>query len=395
LTEEARPLEVEHARRLVIKAGSSLLACGDDGAAAHDFTRRVAGDVARLRAGGAEVILVSSGAVALGRPRLGLPARARLSLDEKQAAAAAGQGALMAAWGEALAPHGLAAAQVLLTRDDTETRRRWLNARATVDTLLRLGAVPVVNENDTVATEELRYGDNDRLAARVAQMARADLLVLLSDVDGLYTADPRRDPAARHLPGVLALTPEVLAMAGGPNAEAGVGAGGMASKLAAAAIAREAGCDTLIASGRAGGEAGGPLLALETGAARATRIHAGMSPRAAYKGWIAGGLDLRGALRVDAGAVRALRAGGSLLSAGVTAVDGGFGRGDAVRVLGPDGAELARGLVRVDATTARAAAGRRSRDADGLDGRPELIHRDDLVVLTPAPPGAAAEETAA
>ena len=372
------------AKRIVVKAGSALLA--EDAAG---FCRRLASDVARLRARGCEVLLVSSGAVALGRGRLGLKPRARLSLDEKQAAAAAGQGVLMATWGEALAPHGLTVAQVLLTRDDTEVRRRWLNARATLETLLRLGAIPVINENDTVATEELRYGDNDRLAARVAQMVRADLLVLLSDVDGLHTADPGRDPAAVHVPLLDAITPQVEAMAGGANAAAGVGTGGMASKLAAAAIAREAGCETLIASGREGGETG-PLMALERGEARSTRVRAAASPRAAYKAWIAGRLDPRGDIRVDAGAVRALVAGKSLLPAGVTAVEGAFGKGDAVRVLGPDGREVGRGVVRVDADVARRAIGVRSGDPEGLEGRPELIHRDDLaVVAIPAPEPAA------
>ncbi len=371
------------ARRVVVKAGSALLA--EDAPA---FCSRLAADVARLKARGCEVLIVSSGAVALGRGRLGLKPRARLSLDEKQAAAAAGQGVLMGVWAQALAPHDLPVAQVLLTRDDTEVRRRWLNARATLDTLLRLGAVPVINENDTVATEELRYGDNDRLAARVAQMVRADLLVLLSDVDGLYTADPGLDPAAAHVPTLDAITPRVEAMAGEANATAGVGTGGMASKLAAAAIAREAGCETLIASGRAGG-GGGPLLALERGEARSTRVRAPASPRAAYKSWIAGRLDPRGSVTVDAGAVRALVAGRSLLPAGVVAVEGGFGKGDAVRVLGPDGREVARGIVRVDASAARRALGSRSGDPEGLEGRPELIHRDDLAVLTPSPETAA------
>ncbi len=377
-------IQLGPARRIVVKAGSALLA--ED---APGFCRRLAADLSALRGRGCEVLLVSSGAVALGRGRLGLKPRARLSLDEKQAAAAAGQGVLVATWGEALGPHGLTVAQVLLTRDDTEVRRRWLNARATLDTLLRLGAIPVINENDTVATEELRYGDNDRLAARVAQMVRADLLVLLSDVDGLYTADPRRNPSAAHVPVLDAVTPQAEAMAGGANATAGVGTGGMASKLAAAAIAREAGCETLIASGRAGGD-GGPLLALERGEARSTRVRATASPRAAYKAWIAGRLDPRGAVRVDAGAVRALLAGRSLLPAGVTAVEGAFGKGDAVRVLGPDGREVGRGVVRVDAEVARRAVGVRSGDPEGLEGRPELIHRDDLaVVATPAPEPAA------
>src|SRR5581483_1562782 len=227
--------ELAAARRIVVKVGSALLT-GPDGAD-RAWLEAFAADAARVRARGQQVLVVSSGAVALGRRRLALPRRA-LTLPEKQAAAAAGQSALMRAWEEALEPHGITAAQVLLTRDDTEVRRRWLNARATVETLLGLGVVPVVNENDTVVTEEIRYGDNDRLAARVAQMIGADVLVLLSDVDGLYTADPRRHPSAEHLPRVAHLTPEIEAMAGGANTEAAVGSGGMATKLLAARIAQ-------------------------------------------------------------------------------------------------------------------------------------------------------------
>ncbi len=371
--------------------GSALLSGGENEGFAHDFCASLAMDVAELRAKGAQVVLVSSGAVALGRGVLRLPP-GRLPLDEKQAAAAAGQGLLMAGWARAFAPHGVAVAQVLLTRDDTEARRRWLNARATVQTLLRLGAAPVVNENDTTATEELRYGDNDRLAARVAQMCGADLLVLLSDVDGLHTADPRRDPAARHVPLVDAVTPAVMAMAGGADA-GGVGTGGMASKLMAAAIAREAGCATLIADGRARGAAGeGPLHVLAAGG-RHTRVRPVATPHAAYKAWIAGRLDPRGDLVVDAGAARALAGGRSLLAAGVTAVRGEFGRGDAVRVLDANGRELGRGLVRCGADTARRLMGRRSAAAaphgDGFEERPELIHRDDLAFAAAQPEPAA------
>ena len=363
------------ARRLVVKVGSSLLC--SPGEAAEAFARRLATDLSTIRARGAQVVLVSSGAVALGRPRLGLSAGTRLALDEKQAAAAAGQTALMAAWEGALAAHGTPVAQVLLTRDDTEERSRWLNARATLATLLRLGALPVVNENDTVATEELRYGDNDRLAARVAQMVGAEVLVLLSDVDGLHTADPGRDPHARHLPHLDALTPEVEAMAGGA-ASGGVGTGGMASKLAAARIAREAGCVTVIAAGRAGAPDRGPLAALEHGA-RATVIAAAASPRAAYKAWIAGRLHLAGALTVDDGAAAALADGRSLLAAGVTGLRGRFAEGDAVAVEDGAGRELARGLVRFDSATVERVKGRRSGGPD-LPARPELIHKDDLVL---------------
>lgn len=370
------------ARRIVVKVGSSLLSGDDETTAA--FCARLALDLADVRTRGAQAVLVSSGAVAMGRPRLGLAAAAKLSLEQKQAAAAAGQTALMAAWEEALAAHGAPAAQVLLTRDDTEVRRRWLNGRATLDMLLRLGAVPVVNENDTVATDELRYGDNDRLAARVAQMIGAEVLVLLSDVDGLYTADPRRDRAAEHVAHVQALTPEVEAMAGGANLAAAVGTGGMASKLAAARIAREAGCVTVIAAGRAGAPARGPLAALAAGA-RSTRIDAATTPLAAYKAWIAGRLHLAGALVVDAGAATALLAGRSLLAAGVTEVRGRFDEGDAVAVLDGAGRELARGLVRGDSATVERLKGRRSA-APGFDARPELIHKDDLVVHAAARP---------
>ena len=364
------------ARRIVVKVGSALLvdAGGDVDRA---WLADLAGDLARLRGEDRQVLVVSSGAVALGRRRLGLGARTS-SLPEKQAAAAAGQSLLMRAWEEALEPHGLRAAQVLLTRDDTETRRRWLNARATVETLLRLGVIPVVNENDTVATEEIRYGDNDRLAARVAQMAGADALVLLSDVDGLYTADPRRDRAAAHVPQVERITAEVEGWATGANAAAGVGVGGMATKLAAARIAQGAGCATIIALGARPG----PLAALE-GGARATVVAASTTPAQAYKAWIAGSLSPRGAVAVDAGCEAALRAGRSLLPAGVRAVEGRFEKGDAVVVRDASGRELARGLAAYDAEDARRVAGLRSdalEAALGWRGPDELIHRDHLVL---------------
>ena len=315
------------ARRVVVKIGSSLLIDAATRRPTRDWLAAVASDLAALRAEGREVIVVSSGSIALGRGRLpDLGAR----LEDKQAAASVGQSLLMAAWSEALAPHGLVAGQVLLTRDDTERRRRWLNARATVQALLAHGVVPIVNENDTVATEEIRYGDNDRLAARTAQLARADLLILLSDVDGLYTADPRRDPNAAHLPLIETLSADILAMGGGANADAGVGTGGMATKLAAAQIARSAGCATIIASG----QTLSPLTAIRDGA-RATLIAAPDGPMAAYKQWIAGSLSPAGQLRLDAGAVAALQAGKSLLAAGVTAVSGDFEKGDCVRLTDP------------------------------------------------------------
>jgi len=271
------------ARLIVVKVGSALLVDAETGAADDAWLAAFAGDLARLKARGQKLLVVSSGAVALGRRRLGLKRRS-LTLPEKQAAAAAGQSLLMRAWEEALAPRGLIAAQVLMTPDDTEVRRRFLNARATLETLLELGVTPVVNENDTVATEEIRYGDNDRLAARVAQMIGADLLVLLSDVDGLYAADPRRDPEAAHIPLVAALTPKIEAMAGGAH----VGTGGMATKLAAARIAGAAGCSTLIALGHRPA----PLQAAEEGA-RTTLFQAAATPAAAYKAWIAGSMARR------------------------------------------------------------------------------------------------------
>jgi glutamate 5-kinase len=366
---------IEGAARIVVKVGSALLV-GDGGAADAAWLAAFAADLARLRARGQQVLVVSSGAVALGRRRLGLGRRA-LTLPEKQAAAAAGQSALMRAWEEAFEPHGLSAAQVLLTRDDTEMRRRWLNARATVETLLGLGVVPVVNENDTVVTEEIRYGDNDRLAARVAQMIGADAVVLLSDVDGLYTADPRRDPAARHIPRVAHLTPEIEAMAGGANAQAGVGSGGMATKLAAARIASAAGCATIVTLGRRAA----PLAALEAGE-RATVIAPSTTPAAAYKAWIAGSVAPAGALVVDAGAAAAVRRGKSLLAAGVRRVEGRFGKGDAVVVRDEAGGEIARGLVRYDAPDAARICGLKSAAIEAALGYTAgpLVHANDLAL---------------
>lgn len=363
------------AKRVVVKVGSALVA-GPDGPD-RAWLAAFAADLARLNARGQQVLVVSSGAVALGRRRLSISRKA-LTLPEKQACAAAGQSALMRAWEEALEPHGLAAAQVLLTRDDTEVRRRWLNARATVDTLLALGVVPVVNENDTVVTEEIRYGDNDRLAARVAQMIGADLLVLLSDIDGLYTADPRSNPDARHIPVVEELTPEIEAMAGGSNAAAGVGVGGMATKLVAARIAQGAGCATLITLG----SRPAPLQAVEDGAL-ATLVEPSLSPSAAYKSWIAGSLAPQGSVTVDAGAVTALKAGKSLLPAGVRRIEGRFGKGDAVLVLDPAGQEVGRGLSRYDAAEAEKIMGLNSSAIEGVLGYtegPTLIHADDLAL---------------
>lgn len=363
------------ARRIVVKIGSALLIQGQARGVARDWLAALAADIAALRAQGRQVIVVSSGAVALGRGRLGATGK---GLDDKQAAAAVGQSLLMHAWEDALAPHGLIAAQLLLTRDDTERRRRWLNARATVEALLGHGVVPVVNENDTVATEEIRYGDNDRLAARAAQLARADLLVLLSDIDGLYTADPRRDPAARHLPWVESLGPDILAMAGGANAGSGVGTGGMATKLAAAQIARSAGCSTVIASGLTPH----PLQAVAEGA-RATLIAAPSGPMQAYKQWIAGSLAPAGTLVVDAGAAQALIGGKSLLPSGVIEIRGAFDKGDCVRLTGPDGASLGVGLAAYPAEDMTRIRGRRSDEIEailGYRGPTAVVHRDDMVL---------------
>jgi len=371
--------ELTAARRIVVKVGSALLV-GPDGAAHAAWLADFAADVARLRARGQQVLIVSSGAVALGRRRLGLGKRA-LSLPEKQAAAAAGQSALMRAWEEALAPLGFTCAQVLLTRDDTEVRRRWLNARATVETLLGLGVIPVVNENDTVVTEEIRVGDNDRLSARVAQLVSAEALVLLSDVEGLFTADPRRDPTATLVARVPHLTPEIEAMAGGANAAAGVGTGGMATKLEAARIASQAGCATIITLGTRAG----PLAAVEQGAA-ATVIEPATTPRAAYKSWIGGSLAPAGALTVDAGAAAAVRRGKSLLAAGVKAVEGRFDKGECVIVRDPGGAEIARGLVRYESSHAARICGLKSEAIEpalGYTSGP-MVHADDLALAAQA-----------
>ena len=368
-------IELAKAHRIVVKVGSALLV-GADGMPDSAWLAAFSRDVARLRARGQQVLVVSSGAVALGRLRLGLGKRA-LTLPEKQAAAAAGQSALMRAWEVALEPHGAGVAQVLLTRDDTETRRRWLNARATVDTLLNLGVVPVINENDTVVTEEIRYGDNDRLAARVAQMIGADSLILLSDIDGLYTADPRTNPDALHIPQIDQLTPEIEAMAGGANVGAGVGTGGMATKILAARIAQQAGCATIITLGRRPS----PLGALEAGET-ATVITPTLSAKAAYKAWIAGSLDPAGHVVVDPGAAQALLTGKSLLSAGVLTVGGRFGKGDAVTVLDQTGREIARGLARYDSGDAERICGLKSGAIEAVLGFTEgpMIHADDLAM---------------
>jgi glutamate 5-kinase len=369
------------AHRLVVKIGSALLAA-DSGEVRHSWLDGLADDVARCRSRGQEVILVSSGAIAVGRRQLGLAGQ-RLKLEEKQAAAATGQIRLAHAYQEALARHGITVAQILLTPDDTEERRRHLNARATFGQLLALGAVPVVNENDTIATAEIRFGDNDRLAARVAQMTSADMLVLLSDIDGLYSADPRKDANARHITVVRDIGPEIDAMGG--EAAPGYSSGGMVTKLAAARIAMSAGCHMLITKGREPGSASGPLAAIEAGG-KATLFLARSEPRSARKAWIAAAVNPSGTVVIDDGAAGALLRGTSLLPAGVVGAEGIFERGDAVIIRTRSGAEAGRGLSAYSSADISRIAGHKSgeiADILGYRGRDEIIHRDDLVVTDP------------
>ena len=365
--------EWAEARRIVVKIGSALLVDNAAGVLRSAWLDALCDDIAALRKSGKEVILVSSGAIALGRNVLGLP-RGPLKLEDSQASAAVGQIHLAHAYESAFRARGLAAAQVLVTLGDTEERRRYLNARSTISTLLKLGAVPVVNENDTVATNEIRYGDNDRLAARVASMMSADCLVLLSDVDGFYTAPPGSTPDARRLDEVADITAEIEAMAGDVGSE--LSRGGMVTKIEAAKIAVGAGTNMVIASGKVLN----PLSVLaSTGVCTWFLAHSG--PVTARKRWIGGTLEPRGAVVVDAGAAAALASGKSLLPAGVTRVDGPFERGDAVAIRSAEGAEIGRGLVAYSHTDAAAIIGRQSgeiADILGYLGRPELIHRDDM-----------------
>jgi glutamate 5-kinase len=366
------------ARLIVVKVGSALLVDGASGELRRDWLSSLCADVAGLKRQSKQVILVSSGAIALGRRALKLKLGA-LRLEESQAAAAAGQVRLAEAYADIFAGQNIVAAQILLTLGDTEERRRYLNARATLNTLLELNAVPVINENDTVATAEIKFGDNDRLGARVASMMGADQLVLLSDVDGLYTADPRSDAGARHIPEVASITPEIEAMATG--SVSGVGRGGMASKLIAARIATTAGADVIITRG----ENLNPLKKIEEGA-RHTIFRASTTPAQARKRWIAGVLRPEGALVIDEGAVKALSEGKSLLPAGIRQVDGRFERGDAVLVKDREGREIARGLVAYNATDAERIAGKRTVEIEailGYRGRDEMIHRDDLALTVP------------
>jgi len=364
------------ARRIVVKVGSALLVDAESARVNRGWLETLVEDLLRLRKRGQRVILVSSGAIALGRRRLGLK-HGTLRLEESQAAAAVGQIRLAHAYKELLESNDVTVAQVLLTLEDSERRRRYLNARATLESLLELGALPVINENDTVATAEIRYGDNDRLAARVAQMTGADCLVLLSDVAGLYSADPNRDPRARLVPEVRQITPEIEAMAG--RAASGLGSGGMAAKIAAARIALAAGCHMCIAAGAPRH----PLRRIEEGAECPWFVSTA-TPAAARKQWIAGTLRPAGAITIDAGALRALLEGRSLLPAGVTGTRGRFDRGDTVSVLAADGVEVARGIIAYSDGDAARIMGRKSSEIAeilGFRGRDEMIHRDDLVLL--------------
>ncbi|MEM9709676.1 MAG: glutamate 5-kinase [Pseudomonadota bacterium] len=363
---------LNNARRIVVKIGSALLV-GEDGLRT-DWIDALAEDVAWLRGEGVDVVLVSSGSIALGRRSLALGAGA-LPLEQSQAAAAVGQIRLARAYETALVPHGIVTAQILLTLDDSEDRRRYLNARATLEQLLALGTVPVVNENDTIATDEIRFGDNDRLAAQIAATVGADLLVLLSDVDGLYSGNPRMDPEARHIGEVTEITPEIETMAG--DAGTGAAKGGMKTKLIAARAAMRAGAVMAIAEGTGLN----PLRALD-GGARATWFRPKTDPAKARKSWIAS-MKPRGKVTVDDGAAGALRAGKSLLPAGVRGVSGAFGRGDPVAILGADGTRLAIGLSRYTADEAVRVAGRRTGEIAeilGHPGRSVLVHRDDMAL---------------
>jgi glutamate 5-kinase len=362
-------------RRIVVKVGSSLLVDAQAGRLKEAWLASLTADLAALHREKRDLLVVSSGAIALGRAVLKLPI-GPLKLEDSQAAAAVGQIALARTWTEALSRHDITAGQILVTLGDTEERRRYLNARSTIDTLLQWRAVPIINENDTVATSEIRYGDNDRLAARVATMVSADVMVLLSDIDGLYDAPPDTIPSARHVPYVARLTPEIEAMAGAAASE--LARGGMQTKLEAARIATNAGTHMVIASGRIEH----PLRAIAEGA-RCTWFLTAANPVTARKKWIGGALEPKGTLTIDAGAVAALRRGKSLLPAGVVRVDGVFARGDAVVIRGPDGAEIGRGLCAYDAEDAQKIVGRSSADIAtilGFSGRTEIVHRDDLVV---------------
>ncbi len=362
-------------QRVVVKIGSALLVDEATGALHRPWLDAVCDDISVLRARGQQVVVVTSGAIAIGRGPLNLGGRT-LRLEEKQAAAATGQVRLMQAYQESFTRYGFTVSQVLLTIEDTEDRRRFLNARTTLDTLLSLGAIPVINENDTVATQEIRFGDNDRLAARVAAMIGADVCILLSDVDGLYTADPNKDAAAQHLPVITTIDAATRDMAG--TAKPGHGTGGMVTKLAAAEICMGAGCHMAIARGTVFN----PLAALEQGA-KCTWFISAAEPRTARKQWIAGALNPTGKLVIDAGAVEALKAGKSLLPAGVVKVTGTFDRGDTVAIVNQEGVVLGKGLIAFGADDVSRIKGHRSSELEqilGYKGRSEVVHRDDLVI---------------
>lgn len=369
--------DLQQAKRVVIKIGSALLV-DEDGRIRQEWLNSVADDVARLHKAGKQVLVVSSGSIAVGRRHLGLKSQ-DLKLEEKQASAATGQIRLAHAYQEALLRHNITVAQILLTPSDTEERRRHLNARATIFQLMSLGAVPIINENDTVATEEIRYGDNDRLAARVATMVSADALVLLSDIDGLYTADPRTNSEATHIPVVDKITLEIDAMAG--EAPTGISTGGMVTKLLAAKLAVQGGCAMVIAQGAKLN----PVSAiLDQGLC--TWFLSAVKPLAARKKWIAGSLTPAGSVTVDEGAVKALMSGKSLLPAGVTAVEGQFERGDSITVKNLDGMQLAIGLSAFSNEETTSILGLKSsavREKLGIDRKAEVIHRDDLALLEP------------
>jgi glutamate 5-kinase len=361
--------------RLVVKIGSSLLV-DTQGQVRRDWLAGVVADIAERRTAGQQIVIVSSGAIALGARRLRLERGGRASLEDAQAAAAVGQVALAGVWEALLGAAGLTAAQVLLTLGDLEDRRRYLNVAATISRLLDLGAVPVLNENDTVATSEIRFGDNDRLAARAAQAAGAQGVILLSDVDGLFTANPATNAAAQRVPVVKSLTADVLAMATGET-RSGMGSGGMAAKLQAAQMAGAAGIALAICDGRVER----PLTHFQAGGGTLF-----LPPRAAKgrKAWLAGRITVAGTLHVDAGAAAALRRGASLLAAGVARVDGKFRRGDVVAIAGPDGAVLGRGLAGYDADDARVIQGLRGEAQAAILGyapRAALVHADHLVLI--------------
>ncbi|MBN8964596.1 MAG: glutamate 5-kinase [Rhizobiales bacterium] len=362
-------------RRIVVKVGSSLLVDAKAGRLKETWLASLAADIARLHKGKRDIIVVSSGSIALGRSVLKLP-KGPLKLEDSQAAAAVGQIELARTWAKVMDKHGITAGQILVTLTDTEERRHYLNARSTIGKLLTWGAIPVINENDTVATSEIRYGDNDRLAARVATMTSADLLVLLSDIDGLYDAPPHLNPKAKHIPLVPHITAAIEAMAGDPASDHAKG--GMRTKIEAGKIATTGGTHMVIASGHVEN----PLKAIEDGA-RATWFLTAGNPVTSRKKWIAGSLEPKGTLTIDAGAAAALRRGKSLLPAGVVRIDGHFGRGDAVLIRGPDGAEIGRGLVAYDAADAVKIVRKSSSDIKlilGIEGRAEMVHRDDMVL---------------